>query len=180
MVPRSARRAGHRQCPRRARQNNGQLTFDVHYTEGSDIGYKRYEVNDLKPAFWFGHGLSYTTFDYSEFSASQDNGTVRIRFTVTNSGPVTGTDVPQIYATLPDTSQERARRLVQWSRLSLAAGQSRTVELVVDDKHLSIWDTAAKQWSRPIGEYGLHLGASAADLRLTTTLYLDKPQSAAR
>lgn len=143
--------------------DNGQLTFDVDHVEGAAIGYKWFQSRGLEPAFWFGHGLTYTSFAHTDPVVTVQNGAVRIRFAVINVGDRAGVDVAQIYVQLPDAVGERHRRLAQWARVDLRPGESSEVELSIDDRLLSVWDAGGRSWHRPIGTYTFAVARSAGD-----------------
>ncbi len=155
----------------------------VSYSEGLQVGYKWYDEQGIDPLFEFGYGLSYTTFDYADLALTRsagDGGSIvtKVSFTVTNSGDRAGSEIPQVYLTLPDAAGEPGKRLVAYDRIDLAAGESRTVELVVDsaasNHPYSIWDVDADAWSTVDGSYGVAVGASSRDLRLQGSVVIDQ------
>jgi beta-glucosidase len=143
---------------------NGQAAEKVDYNiEGADVGYRWFEKKKLEPLFPFGYGLSYTRFAYSQPKAHLGkDGKLTIAFEVRNVGLREGTDVPQVYVTLPDATQPR--RLIGWSRLKLGAGQSKHIEVVADPRLLARFDTARNGWHVAAGNYRVHLGHSATAL----------------
>ncbi len=161
----------------------------VNYTEGLQVGYKWYDEQGIDPLFEFGHGLSYTSFEYSDLKVKVDrdrkgeSATAKVSFTVTNTGDRDGAEIPQLYLTLPDAADEPGKRLVGFDRLELAAGESTRVELVVDsaasNHPFSIWDVDADQWVTPKGRYEVSVGSSSRDLHLTDTLQLNITMPAA-
>jgi beta-glucosidase len=138
----------------------------VRYDEGSEVGYRWYAQKDLKPMYYFGHGLSYTTFAYKEFNVSGGD-TITATFTVTNTGKVAGADVPQVYLT--DAAGAKRMRLLGFERVELAPGASRTVTLTADPRLLARFDgkNGLGQWRIAEGVYRIALGKSAGDLALT-------------
>ena len=130
----------------------------VDYTEGSDVGYRWFAKTGQEPLFPFGHGLSYTRFDYADLTV-QDRPGVRARFTVTNTGPRRGADVPQLYL-LEDPAGPRTR-LLGFERVGLEPGESRTIALDVDPRLLASFDNDRGQWHTSRGSYRLALGHSA-------------------
>jgi beta-glucosidase len=152
----------------------GALSFKVDYTEGAAVGYKWYESQKKPVLFPFGFGLSYTTFQYSDLKVDEgsSDGKLTASLRVTNTGKRKGAEVAEIYASLPDAAGEPWKRLVGWSKVELAPGESRTVQVPIDPLYLSIWDEAGKRWNRLPGEYGMMAGGSSADLPLHTTVTL--------
>jgi beta-glucosidase len=136
----------------------------VDYSEGLKVGYRWYESQGIDPLFAFGHGLSYTTFRYSQLQVSASRGDVKIRFRLTNTGRRAGAEVAQAYATLPASTGEPSKRLVGFERVALAPGQSRTVDLTLSRADLSelrllqYWDGS---WKTAPGSYGLEVGGSS-------------------
>jgi beta-glucosidase len=139
----------------------GGTAVDVNYTEGSQVGYRWYAAMHMEPLFAFGHGLSYTRF---EFSALMLHGgqTVEAEFSVRNAGERPGTAVPQLY--LVSAAGKPLQRLAGFSRVTLNPGQARTVHVSVDPRLLAHWDTAAHRWQIEPGRYAFSLGASARSL----------------
>lgn len=121
----------------------------------------------------FGHGLSYTSFEYADPTVSVDDGGLTVRVTVTNTGNRAGREVVQAYASLAKSRVARApRALVAFANVGLDAGESREVELRVRPEDLEFWDIRAKQWVLEGGDYRIDLGASSRDLRVSMTVSL--------
>ena len=156
----------------------------VNYPEGLQVGYKWYDAQGIEPLFEFGHGLSYTSFAYSDLAVDHVDdpatGDVlsKVSFTVTNAGARAGAEIPQVYLTLPDAAEEPGKRLVGFDRVELAAGASTRVEVVVDstasNQPFSIWDVDADKWTVLDGEYTFAVGSSSRDLPLTQDVFVDR------
>jgi len=145
------------------RRHRGQMKpFDVDYTEGLKVGYKWFEAENKQPLFDFGHGLSYTSFSYSDLKADAK----QVSFTVKNAGQKDGAEVAQVYVELPASAGESFKRLVAWQRLWLAAGDSKQVSLMLDPLYLSIFDVEKNKWSEVTGEYKILVGGSSNDTPL--------------
>jgi beta-glucosidase len=148
----------------------------VAYTEGLQVGYKWYDEQGIEPLFPFGHGLSYTSFAYSDLDvdAVTDPATGEVRatvaVTVANTGEVAGSEIPQVYLTLPAAADEPGKRLVGFDKVALEPGQSTRVEVVVDSGSahhpLSVWDVESDTWRTPEGTYEVAVGGSSRDLPL--------------
>lgn len=129
-------------------------------------GYKWMDANNIQPLFHFGHGLSYTSFDYSTISSAPAvDGSVNISFTITNTGSRAGAETAQVYASLPADVPGHAqppKKLVGWKKVELAAGASKTVTVNVPKKYISTWDAASKKsWVFTPGRYDFHVSDSA-------------------
>ncbi|MGA2075381.1 MAG: glycoside hydrolase family 3 C-terminal domain-containing protein [Terriglobia bacterium] len=134
--------------------------FDINYTEGLKVGYKWFEAEGKEPLFPFGFGLSYTAFSYSSLEVTP-GAQIGVRFTVTNTGSRPGTEIAQVYATLPSSAGEPFKRLVGWEMVSLAAGESKAVSLTLEPKYLSIFNVDKENWELTRGEYKISVGGSS-------------------
>ncbi len=139
----------------------------VRYGEGLLVGYRWYDAKGLDVTFPFGHGLSYTTFEYTGATAEVGaDGGIVVRLDVTNSGDRDGREVVQVYVA-PTTSivQRAPRELKAFSSVALAAGETRSVELVVRREDLAYWDIRVDRWVIEGGEYTVEVAASSRDIR---------------
>ena len=136
----------------------------VQYREGLYVGYRYYQTAGVPVAFPFGYGLSYTSFAYSDLKVTADSVTL----TVTNIGARDGAEIVQVYIAKPGAEIFRpAQELKAFARVPLAAGESRTVTLPLDDKAFRYWNTRTDGWEIEGGRYEVRVGASSADIRLT-------------
>src|SRR5215475_3736381 len=142
--------------------------FDANYTEGARVGYKWFESEKKEPLFYFGHGLSYTIFAYSNLKV--DDQQKQVSFTLKNTGSRAGAEIAQVYVELPKTAGESFKRLAAWDRIPLAAGESKTVTLPLNPLCLSVFDTQKNAFTQLPGDYPIHVGSSAKELHLTATL----------
>ena len=143
----------------------------IHYHEGAEVGYRWLALSGEKPNYAFGHGLSYTTFDYKDLKVSGGT-TVRASFTVTNTGNRSGADVPQLYLT--DVAGEKRMRLLGFERIELKPGESKRIEIISDPRLLARFDGKIRQWHIVEGSYRLAVGKSANDLALISDTNLKK------
>ena len=139
----------------------------VQYREGLYVGYRYYQTAGVPVAFPFGHGLSYTSFAYSDLKASADGVTL----TVTNTGTRAGMEIVQLYVAKPDAKIFRpAQELKGFAKVHLQPGESRAVTILLDDKAFRYWNTQSNRWEVEGGQYELRVGASSADIRLTAAV----------
>jgi beta-glucosidase len=136
----------------------------IRYDEGAEVGYRWYAKKGTKPMYPFGHGLSYTTFSYSDLQVSGGE-TITATFTVTNTGRREGADVPQLYLT--NAPGEKRMRLLGFERVELHPGESRQVKLAADPRLLARFGAQRNQWRIEEGAHAVALGNSANDLVLT-------------
>ena len=141
----------------------------VRYDEGAEVGYRWYAKQGEKPMYPFGHGLSYTTFAYSDLEVTGGE-TITASFTVTNTGKRDGADVPQVYLTA--APGEKCMRLLGFERVVLMPGELKKVTVAADPRLLSRFDGQAKQWRVAEGTHEIALGKSADALMLTGTANL--------
>jgi beta-glucosidase len=150
-----------------------------YYSEGIFVGYRWYDQNGITPLFPFGSGLSYTTFGYRNLRVlGGKDGIPRVRFTLTNTGSRTGTEVAQVYVgRLPTSLPTPVKQLAGVARVSLRPGESRTVTVSLDRLSLSYWDSQADRWVTPAGQVAVLVGASSRDIQLHGTLTIRHEQS---
>jgi beta-glucosidase len=164
------------QLPRPVRPGTGladKQMFSIDYSEGAAVGYKWFEQRKLQPLFPFGHGLSYTHFEYGPARARANaDGSVTVQFTVRNAGQRRGKDVAQVYASPAKSEWEAPKRLAGFQKVDLAPGQSRTVDVKVDPRLLASFDEASQQWRISPGTYRLLVGESSRDIRSTSAVTL--------
>lgn len=126
----------------------------------------RYHDVDIGPLFAFGHGLSYTRFDYSELQVAAAGEATRIALTVRNAGARAGEEVVQLYIRDPVASVARpVKELRGFTRIALKPGQSRRVTFTLTPDQVAIWH--AGKWLVEAGRIDVMVGSSSADIRLT-------------
>jgi beta-glucosidase len=145
--------------------------FAINYSEGAAVGYKWVDRNSLEPLFPFGHGLSYTRFAYGPIATGGIvGGRLRVHVTLRNTGDRAGMAVGQLYASPASGGWEAPRRLVGFTKVELAPGELKTVDVDVDLRLLATFTSARQTWDIAPGTYTLSLGGSSRDLRQSTTL----------
>jgi beta-glucosidase len=158
-------RANH---PERTNQGVDGKTYE---TEGIFMGYRWFDKQDIKPLFPFGYGLSYAAFQYSLLKVARTgDGGLDVSFTIRNTGKVAADEVPQVYIGAPKAppagAQFAVRQLVQFYRVGIPAGQSKTVALHVEPRRLQFWSTADGKWETATGARTVFVGPSSRDLKL--------------
>ncbi|WP_350348104.1 glycoside hydrolase family 3 C-terminal domain-containing protein [Agromyces sp. G08B096] len=143
----------------------------VRYGEGLFVGYRWYDAREQAVRYPFGHGLSYTTFEYADASATADADGIGVRVTVTNAGDRAGREVVQAYTGLAGSRMQRApRELAAFANVALEAGESREVRLRIRREDLAYWDIRVDRWVVEGGTYTVAVGASSRDIRLTASV----------
>ncbi len=135
----------------------------IDYFEGADVGYRWFAKTGRAPMFAFGHGLSYTRFEYHDLVVSGGD-TVEVSFSVVNVGDRGGADVPQLYLTA--APGEQCLRLLGFERVELEPGATRRVTIEADPRLLAHYDGSARTWRIKPGRYTVAVGASAVAIRL--------------
>jgi beta-glucosidase len=137
------------------------------YREGLFVGYRGYDSANVPVLFPFGYGLSYTTFAYSDLTVSGDEAV----FTLTNTGSRDGAEVAQLYVSRPDGKVFRpAKELKGFAKVYLKAGESCKVTIPLDDKAFRYFNVKTDRFEVEGGKYQILIGASSADIKLTTTV----------
>jgi beta-glucosidase len=147
------------------------------YSEGIYVGYCWYDKNNVKPLFPFGHGLSYTSFDYGGLTVTANDEGMTATFTVRNTGSRSGEEVAQLYVgPSPDlTAPQAVASLVGYQKVWLRPGESRQVHVTVDDRQLRYWDTASHGRVLGTGVRTVWVGSSSADLHLQSMVDIATP-----
>jgi beta-glucosidase len=139
------------------------------YSEGVFVGYRHFDEQGIEPLFAFGHGLSYTTFDYSGLRIRRrGDGRVDVSVRVRNTGERDGREVAQLYLGMPDPKagvEQPPRWLRSFRRLSLQKGESERVTFRLNRRDFSYWDADADRFTVAPGCYRIMVGASSRDIR---------------
>lgn len=161
--------------PNRPERSSAGVNGKTEYSEGIFMGYRWFDQQQIKPLFPFGFGLSYTSFEYSNLrTAKAADGGLDVSFTLRNSGKRAADEVPQVYLGAPSSppsgAQFALRALAGFERVSLVAGERKSVKVHVPLGRFEYWDTASSSWKRPAGARPVSVGASSRDLRLNGTV----------
>lgn len=154
---------------------------EVRYSEGVFIGYRWYDSVRRDVRYPFGHGLSYTCFEYSELDVEIVDpmaGEVRVSATITNTGPVSGREVVQLYIGDPVSAVRRpTRELKGFDKVSLAPGESVVIQFSLSSRDFAYYDVVTPVWRREGGEFVIEIAASSRDIRLAATISLPDDES---
>jgi beta-glucosidase len=165
--------------------NFGKSDYDIMYGEGVFIGHRFYEQVDRDPLFYFGHGLSYSTFEYSNLTVPEEfpplvDHQMRFSVNVTNKGPYNGAEVVQVYIHDPESSIQRpVREFKAFAKVSLDVDETKTVSLHLDKYSISFWSEEVSKWKAEAGDYVVIIASSAkpedekmrASFKLKKTFY---------
>ncbi|KAI7874859.1 hypothetical protein K492DRAFT_137251 [Lichtheimia hyalospora FSU 10163] len=152
--------------------------FDVEYTEKLQVGYKHFDANDIEPLFAFGHGLSYTKFEYSQLKvhahkkAKKGGVLATATVTVSNEGDRDGAEVPQAYIGFPEDAGEPPKLLRGFDKVFIKKGKKAKVTFEFTEMDLSTYDPESKEWNVASGDFTVYVGASSRDIRQTGTFTL--------
>jgi beta-glucosidase len=151
----------------------------VVYSEGLEIGYRWYDANNITPRFPFGHGLSYTTFGYTNLTVSTVSpaGQVQVGFDLMNTGARAGAEVAQLYLGFPVAAGEPPKLLKGFKKIFLQPGQAQHMTFNLDWQDLANWDATARGWLVTPGTFQVMVGASSRDLRLTGSFTVESVPS---
>ena len=154
------------------------------YREGIFVGYRYYDKKKMPVLFPFGHGLSYTTFEYSDLRLSsgsiRDTDTVEAALTVTNTGTRAGKAVVQLYTGAESgtiNAVRPVRQLKGFQKISLEPGESKEVSFLLDKRSFATWRTEIHDWWVESGVYTIEAGGSSADLPLKACLNIESTVS---
>lgn len=163
-------------------------TAECDFAEGVDIDYRYFDANNISVRYSFGHGLSYTSFEYGDVSAEKSNQTamsakfptgrtgpggkqdlfdevVSVSLTLENTGSKEGAEVAQLYVQFPAEAEQPTRQLRGFEKVLLAPRQQKKVRFSLARRDLSYWDTVAQQWALANGEYVFSVGSSSRDIQ---------------
>jgi beta-glucosidase len=142
------------------------------YKEDILVGYRWHDTKKIAPLFAFGYGLSYTNFDIQEPTTDkkvyEKNETVKLTFTVQNTGKIAGAEVPQVYITQKNAPVLRPEKeLKGFKKVFLNAGEKKTITIPVKVEDMAYWDEKNSNWKVDTGEFLLKLAVSSGDVKFT-------------
>lgn len=142
----------------------------VEYKEDILVGYRWYDTKNIPALFPFGHGLSYTQFEYGKVTLSsstmQARGSVTVSVSVKNTGTCDGKEVVQLYIGDDKCSAMRPKKeLKKFAKIDLKSGESRTISFDITEKDLQFFDDKQQKWTTEPGKFTIYIGSSSADIR---------------
>jgi beta-glucosidase len=145
--------------------------YDIRYNEGIFVGYRWYEHKNIRPLYPFGHGLSYTSFEYSNITVSHEkfheDDVLTVACTVKNVGTRKGSETVQLYIQDEEASVPRpVKELKGFQKVELDPGQSREIQLQLNRDDFAFWNPQTRDWYAEKGKFIIHIGASSRDIRL--------------
>jgi beta-glucosidase len=163
-------------------------TAECDFDEGVHIDYRYFDAKNISVRYPFGHGLSYTTFEYGKVSAAKIKGAaleskyptgrlglggpqdlfdeaISVGFTLKNIGDVDGAEVVQVYVQYPAGAEQPPHQLRGFEKVALSAGQEKDISIQLRRRDLSYWDTVAQKWALADGNYSFFVGSSSRDIR---------------
>ena len=154
----------------------------VRYEEGLLVGYRWFDAKNIEPLFPFGHGLSYTSFEYSDLKLvrGQDPGQpgLRAEFAIANTGNRKGAEVAQLYIHEANPGLPRPlKELKGIAKIVLEPGEKQTISIPLDQGAFSYYDPAKGGWRVDPGEYEIQIGASSRDVRLGQVFHLEEKEA---
>jgi beta-glucosidase len=169
--------------PKRIEDNPAYLNYpgengEVLYGEGIFVGYRYYDRKRIEPRFAFGHGLSYTRFEYGEIRLDRDrigaDDELEVAVEVTNAGERAGSEVVQLYLRDLECSLARPdQELEAFEKVALEPGETKTVRFTLDRRALSFYDPAREGWVAEPGEFEVRVGSSSRDIRARARFVLE-------
>lgn len=154
----------------RIRGENGKL----YYREGLFVGYRYYDRKELAPQFAFGHGLSYTSFIYSNLKVAQHEAGVSVSFELKNTGKRKGKEVVQLYVHDEECKWTRPEKeLKAFAKFELEPGEKQTIVFELEERDFSYYNTQYNRWVAESGFFQIAIGSSSRDIRITERLHCD-------
>ena len=145
----------------------------VLYSEGLQVGYRHFDSQNIAPLYPFGHGLSYTTFEYKNLSISPakpaTDGSVKVVVDVKNTGRRAGSEVAQLYLGFPPETGEPPRQLKGFQKIALQPGKTKRVTFTLSPQAFSFWSAGLEAWVAYPGSYQVMVGSSSRDIRQSGT-----------
>jgi beta-glucosidase len=145
----------------------------IDHKEDIFVGYRYFDSYEVEPAYAFGHGLSYTSFEYDDLALEKKEGGVHLKMKLTNTGPIKGAEVVQVYVQDVASSLPRPKKeLKAFEKVMLEPGQSTEVSIELKEEAFKYFDDQKMEWVLEPGQFVIHVGSSSRDIRLSGELEL--------
>ena len=162
---------------RSGRGPNGGRGGVANYSEGIFVGYRWVDEQNMQPFFPFGYGLSYSAFEYSGLKVTPADGAVDVSFNIRNTTKLAGDEIPQVYVgppvDPPAGAQFARKSLAGFDRVSVRAGQTKSLTIHVPLRQFQYWSDADNAWRLPPGTRTVFLAASSRDVRARADVNMD-------
>ena len=148
--------------------------LQMHYDEKLLVGYRWYDKKNIKTLFPFGHGLSYTNFEYSDLEVDvHPKNMVSCKFSVRNTGQVAGIETAQCYVSFKTIDDSEPEKTLQgFSKIALNPNDESSIEINLNSRNFSSWNVVKRSWEVRAGSYEILIGSSAENILLQTTINL--------
>ena len=148
--------------------------LQMHYDEKLLVGYRWYDKKNIKTLFPFGHGLSYTNFEYSDLEVDvHPKNMASCKFSVRNTGQVAGIETAQCYVSFKTIDDSEPEKTLQgFSKIALNPNDESSIEINLNSRNFSSWNVAKRSWEVRAGSYEILIGSSAENILLQTTINL--------
>ncbi len=154
--------------------------YTIKYHEGLSVGYRYYDAHPEEIVYPFGHGLSYTEFEYSGMEILRKKNKLEVSFDVKNIGDTDGAEVVQLYVGDPVSTVTRPiKELKAFNKVFIKSGETERINLCIDIKDIGYYNVLLKDWVTEPGKYIIYVGASSRDIRLEKEIFIgdDVPYS---
>lgn len=150
----------------------------VEYKEGLFVGYRYYDKKELITLFPFGHGLSYTSFEYSDIILDKkemdDNDTLKVQVKIKNTGKVSGKEIVQLYVVDVESTVIRPNKeLKAFEKVELKPGEGKIVSFILDKRAFAYYNVEINDWHVESGDFEILVGASSKDIRTKEMLHIN-------
>ena len=150
--------------------NEGRM---VKYSESLYVGYRYFDTAGIKTKYPFGHGLSYTKFEYSDLSIEINGENIRVSFTVKNTGDMAGEEISQIYVGKPNASLFSPKKeLIEFCKTELVSGESKRINVNITKDSFKKFSVYKNSWVLENGKYVIYIGKSSANIALKSEIIL--------
>ncbi len=152
-------------------ENISTAVNNVSYKEGFEIGYRYYDNHTDEIWYPFGHGLSYTSFEYNNLFVKLDGENINISLGITNTGDVDGKETVQVYIGKGSSLYKRpVKELKGFEKVLIPSRETKNISITIPVADLAVYNAAISEWTVEKGEYKIYVGASSQDIRLTADI----------